>query len=98
SSDLARCAGFKVGKYGFVELVLPTCGAGDSVKPGVERSETPGLRFENNKSPRSGRQPNNYKRCFRNRNRYRPLRGLCKVFGVDGPLRVSVPLTPRCLL
>ena len=36
----------------------PTCGAADSIKPGVERSETPGKRdSEKRESPRSGRQP-----------------------------------------
>jgi hypothetical protein len=35
-----------------------TRGAGDSIKPGVERSGTPGTDFANETSPRSGRQPN----------------------------------------
>ena len=30
--------------------------AADSIKPGVERSETPGSKFENKQTPRSGRQ------------------------------------------
>jgi len=37
---------------------LKTRGAGDSIKPGVKRSGTPGTDLVNGTSPRSGRQPN----------------------------------------
>src|SRR5258706_11492071 len=39
-------------------------GAADGIKPGVERSGTPGTAIKNNQSPRSGRQSTHYDRRF----------------------------------
>jgi len=45
--------------------LIKTREAGDSIKPGVERSETPGSNRKRKISPRSGRQPE--KRTWRAR-------------------------------
>ena len=52
--------------------------AGDSVKPGVERSGTPGDLHEHDSKPAKRAAASSMRsRC---RIRYRPLRGLCKIF------------------
>ena len=61
--------------------------AGDSVKPGVERSGTPGDLHELHSKPAKRSAASSMRsRCHI---RYRPLRGLCKVFEFTVP---GVPL------
>ena len=62
--------------------------AGDSIKPGVERSETPGTADRKAEARGSGRQPQGYgKRC-------RPLRGLSPFFDYEPgvPQRSGTPV------
>jgi len=42
---------------------VPACGAGESIKPGVERSETPEDQQTKHQSPRRGRQRISFKCC-----------------------------------
>ena len=59
---------------------MSTRGAGDSIKPGVERSVTPGTRHQTSYQAReSGRQRRKSRQTFVVLLRYRPLRGLASL-------------------